>query len=97
MIDQTAIGVAIITLIGVVITQYVTYQVQKADRIAGVKDARKAEAEKWARLEDKLDVFDNKLDDHGKKLDKHNGFEGRIIALEVSAEWMQKEMNDKEK
>ena len=43
MIDQTAIGVAIITLIGVVITQYVTYQVQKADRIAGVKDARKAE------------------------------------------------------
>ena len=97
MIDQTAIGVAIITLIGVVITQYVTYQVQKADRIAGVKDARKAEAEKWARLEDKLDVFDNKLDEHGKKLDKHNGFEGRIIALEVIAEWMQKEMNDKEK
>ena len=31
LIDQTAIGVAIITLIGVVITQYVTYQVQKAD------------------------------------------------------------------
>ena len=97
MIDQTAIGVAIITLIGVVITQYVTYQVQKADRIAGVKDARKAEAEKWKRLEDKLDVFDEKLDEHGKKLDKHNGFEGRISALEVIAEWMQKEMNDKEK
>ena len=97
MIDQTAIGVAIITLIGVVITQYVTYQVQKADRIAGVKDARKAEAEKWARLEDKLDEFDNKLDEHGKKLDKHNGFERRIIALEGIAEWMQKEMNDKEK
>ena len=49
MIDQTAIGVSLITLIGVIITQYVTYQVQKADRIAGVKDARKAEAEKWAR------------------------------------------------
>ena len=78
LIDQTAIGVALITLIGVIITQYVTYQVQKADRIAGVKDARKAEAEKWARLEDKLDVFNEKLDEHGKKLDKHNGFEGRI-------------------
>ena len=97
MIDQTAIGVALITLIGVIITQYVTYQVQKADRESGIKDAHKAEEEKWKRLEDKLDVFDNKLDEHGKKLDKHNGFEGRIIALEVIAEWMQKEMNDKEK
>ena len=94
MIDTTAIGVAILTLIGVIITQCVTYQIQKADRIAGVKDARKAEAEKWSRLEDRLDVFDKKLDEHGKKLDKHNGFEGRIIALEVIAEWMQKEMNE---
>ena len=94
MIDPTAIGVAILTLIGVIITQYVTYQIQKADREAGIKDARKAEEEKWKRLEDKLDVFDEKMDEHGKKLDKHNGFEGRIIALEVIAEWMQKEMNE---
>ena len=94
MIDPTAIGVAILTLIGVIITQYVTYQIQKADREAGIKDAKKAEEEKWKRLEDKLDVFDKKLDEHGKKLDKHNGFEGRIIALEVIAEWMQKEMNE---
>ena len=97
MIDQTAISVAIITLIGVIITQYVTYQIQKADRESGIKDAHKAEDEKWKRLEDKLDMFNEKLDEHGKKLDKHNGFEGRIIALEVIAEWMQKEMNDKEK
>ena len=94
MIDPTAIGVAILTLIGVIITQYVTYQIQKADREAGIKDARKAEEEKWKRLEDKLDVFDEKMDEHGKKLDKHNGFEGRIIALEVIAEWMQKEMKE---
>ena len=94
MIDPTAIGVAILTLIGVIVTQYVTYQIQKADREAGIKDARKAEEEKWKRLEDKLDVFDEKMDEHGKKLDKHNGFEGRIIALEVIAEWMQKEMKE---
>ena len=94
MIDPTAIGVAILTLIGIIITQYVTYQIQKADREAGIKDARKAEEEKWKRLEDKLDVFDEKMDEHGKKLDKHNGFEGRIIALEVIAEWMQKEMKE---
>ena len=93
MIDQTAIGVAIITLIGVVITQYVTYQVQKADRESGIKDAHKAEEEKWKRLEDKLDVFNEKLDEHGKKLDKHNGFEGRIINLEINAEWMQKQLD----
>ena len=88
---------AIITLTGVIITQYVTYQIQKADREVGINDAHKAEEEKWKRLNDKLDMFDEKLDEHGKKLDKHNGFEGRIIALEVIAEWMQKEMNDKEK
>ena len=93
MIDQTAIGVALITLIGVIITQYVTYQVQKADREAGIKDAHEAEAEKWARLNDKLDVFTEKLDEHGKKLDKHNGFEGRIINLEINAEWMQKQLD----
>lgn len=83
------------TLIGVIITQYVTYQIQKADREAGIKDSKKAEEEKWKRLEDRLDVFDEKLDSHGKKLDKHNGFEGRIIALEVIAEWMEKEIQEK--
>lgn len=89
-IDATII-VAIITLIGVVLTNLVTYNKNKA----GLADAHKAEEERWGRLMDRLDSFDNDLKEHGRKLDKHNGFEGRIIALEVIAEWMEKELTER--
>lgn len=88
---DASIYVALITLLGVVISNIFTYRKSKSDREAGIADTRKAEEERWGRLMDRLDSFENDLKEHGKKLDKHNGFEGRIIALEVIAEWMQKE------
>lgn len=88
---DASIIVALITLAGVIISNIFTYRKTKADREAGIADAHKADEERWGRLMDRLDSFDNDLKEHGRKLDKHNGFEGRIIALEVIAEWMQKE------
>lgn len=85
---DASIIVALITLLGVVITNIFTYRKTKADREA-------TEEVRWGRLMDRLDSFDNDLKEHGRKLDKHNGFEGRIIALEVIAEWMQKENSRK--
>ena len=87
--------IALITFVGVVIGNIFTYKKSKEDREAGLADASKAEEERWGRLMDRLDSFENDLKEHGKKLDKHNGFEGRIIALEVIAEWMQKENSKK--
>ena len=78
-------------LIGTLAGSYLTYKKGKDDREAGLLDANNAEEERWRRLYDKLDAIEAKQEEHSRKLDKHNGFEGRIIALEVIAEWMQRE------
>ena len=80
-----------IALVGVVLTQLVSYRKAKQDREAAAAENRRVEDEWKRRLYDRLDRIDEKMDKQGAKLDKHNGFEGRIIALEVIAEWMQKE------
>ena len=67
--------VGAMALIGTLAGSFLTYKKGKDDREAGLQDANNAEEE----------------DEHSRKLDKHNGFEGRIIALEVIAEWMQRE------
>lgn len=83
--------VGAMALIGTLAGSFLTYKKGKEDREAGLQDANNAEEERWRRLYDKLDVLEAKQDEHSRKLDKHNGFEGRIIALEVIAEWMQRE------
>ena len=90
-----AIIVGGMALIGTFAGHILSYQKAKEDREAGITDARKAEEERWKRLNDRLDVIESKQDEHSRKLDKHNGFEGRIIALEVIAEWMEKEIQEK--
>lgn len=92
---DASIIVALVTLVGVILTNLVTYSKNKSDREAGMLDARKAEEQRWGRLMDRLDIFESDLKEHGRKLDKHNGFEGRIIALEVIAEWMEKELKER--
>ena len=81
-------------LVGTFAGHILSYQKSKEDREAGMTDARKAEEERWKRLNDRLDVIESKQDEHSRKLDKHNGFEGRIIALEVIAEWLEQEAQD---
>ena len=89
-----AIIVGAMALLGTFAGHIINYQKSKEDREAGIADAHKAEEERWNRLNDRLDVIESKQDDHSRKLDKHNGFEGRIIALEVIAEWLEKEAQD---
>ena len=83
--------VGAMALLGTLAGSFLTYKKGKDDREAGLLDANNAEEERWRRLYDKLDAIEAKQEEHSRKLDKHNGFEGRIIALEVIAEWMQRE------
>ena len=83
--------VGAMALLGTLAGSFLTYKKGKDDREAGLLDAHNAEEERWRRLYDKLDAIEAKQEEHSRKLDKHNGFEGRIIALEVIAEWMQRE------
>ena len=71
------------TLIGVIITQIVTFKIQQKVRLQGIEESRIAAAQEKQALNDRLDVIDEKLDLYSEKIDKHNGFEGRIIALET--------------
>lgn len=83
--------VGAMALLGTLAGSFLTYKKGKDDREAGLLDANNADEERWRRLYDKLDAIEAKQEEHSRKLDKHNGFEGRIIALEVIAEWMQRE------
>ena len=78
-------------LLGTLAGSCLTYKKGKDDREAGLLDAHNAEEERWRRLYDQLDVLEAKQDEHSRKLDKHNAFYGRIIALAVIAEWLQRE------